>query len=325
MSNLAKSTDFKMVIRYDEFPPLKYTGSHIELGYNHNGILNSYIKPIPYILGFEEGQILKDGTYQLYSHTLLPHKARQLTTTTMKGLRADISWNNLLPWQTDYQKSAYIYVGITKQTWQKRYQQHNHDALSGSVLRFHRALRDEFFKIGVIEHIVERAGLTENEAMLVEETEIERRSLHSIFPKGLNMIPGGYAGFKCIHQYAKRVNYPLPKSLSADILESVLVEIQKKNLEMNLQTTNIHKINELIAKYWAEDINFRINAMTSQHNRFSFRQIQAARIWYASGWTIDKIFENLRSLEPKELNRDQLERLLNGETYHSIPDVLFDE
>jgi len=62
--------------------------------------------------------------------------------------------------------------------------------------------------------------------------------------------------------------------------------------------------------------------MTSAKNRFSFDQIIAARIWHSSGWSREKILEYLKKMDSKKISMDQLERLLKGETYASIPDVL---
>jgi hypothetical protein len=86
-----------------------------------------------------------------------------------------------------------------------------------------------------LEHIVERAGLTEKQALEVEEKEVEKRSLHSLHPNGLNMIPGGYAGLKCVHNFAARTGYTLDKELSADTLEAVLVDVQQYSLKKAFQ------------------------------------------------------------------------------------------
>jgi len=114
----------------------------------------------------------------------------------------------------------------------------------------------------------------------------------------------------------------LDKELSADTLETVLVDVQQHNLKKHFKTTNINRVNEEIARLWAQDMNFRIKATTGQQNRFSFRQIQAARIWDASGWHKEKILESLQKIDAKKIGMEQLERLLKGETYASIPDVL---
>ena len=164
--------------------------------------------------------------------------------------------------------------------------------------------------------------MTQRQALEIEEKEVEKRSLHSLYPNGLNMIPGGYAGLKCVHEYAKRTGYCAAGEVTADNIESVLVEVQRHQLNRHFNSNEAEKVNAEIARLWAEDMNFRIDAMTGQQNRFSFRQIQAARIWHACGWAKEKILEHLKRLDSKEIGMDQLHRLLRGETYVSIPDVL---
>jgi hypothetical protein len=102
----------------------------------------------------------------------------------------------------------------------------------------------------------------------------------------------------------------------------VLVEVQKAGLKRVFHSTDFHTVNAAMARLWAEDTEFRIKATTNQHNRFSYRQIVQARIWHASGWPVDKILDYLQKLDAKHISREQLERLLRGETYTSIPDVL---
>ena len=321
LSTLHKSTDYKIAVYYDEKPPAKYTGSHLQLGFFRGNVLNAFIVPLEYLLGFNEQAVLREGSYQLYSHTILSQDNRGFISKRLEPLGGSGTCNSL-PGQQDYQKNALTYVGITKRTWQERYRQHCRDSERGSNLRFHRALRGEFCHIGCIEHIVERAGLTQRQALEIEETEVEKRSLHSLHLNGLNMIPGGYAGLKCVHEYAKRTGYSVTGEVTADNIESVFVGVQKHQLNRHFNSNEAEKVNAEIARLWAEDMNFRINAMTGQQNRFSFRQIQAARIWHACGWAKEKIFEYLKRLDSKGIGMDQLQRLLKGETYASIPDVL---
>jgi hypothetical protein len=321
ISSLRKSGNYAVSFKYDEKSPSRFTGSHLILNFFQNSAPKTYIVPLEYLLGFNEQAVLKDGSYQLYSHTILsPEKRDEIYKNFMRAGNGNI--DGIHSAQEYYQKNSLAYIGITKRTWQERYRQHCRDTGRGSNLLFHRALRGEFCKIGTIEHIVERAGLTEKQALEIEESEVEKRSLHSLFPNGLNMIPGGLAGLKCVHSYAGRTGYVMKEKLTADNIEALLVEVQRHALSKNFHSTDIKRINAEIARLWAEDINFRIKATTGQHNRFSFQQIQSARVWHACGWTNGKILDNLRKIDAKEIGMDQLERLLRGETYYSIPDVL---
>ena len=322
ISTLYKSTDYKIAVNFSEKPPSEYKGSHLTVGFYLGKTLHSFIAPLEYLLGLNEKLVMRDGSYQLYSHTLLSSDNQAVLTKELEVVRDNHRYSNMPSVQQFHKDNARLYVGITKRTWQERYRQHCNDMRRGSNLLFHRALRGEFCPIGVLEHIVERAGLTEKQAMEIEETEVEKRSLHSLYPNGLNMIPGGYAGLKYVHRFASRTGYKLEKEITADNLETVLVDVQQHNLKKHFKTTNIKRINEEISRLWAQDINFRIMATTGQKNRFSFRQIQAARIWDASGWNKEKILESLQKIDTKKIGMAQLERLLKGETYASIPDVL---
>jgi hypothetical protein len=322
-SSLRKSTDYRILFNYDERTPSRYTGSHLVLNYYQNSAPKTYIIPLAYLLGFNEKIVLKEGSYQLYSHNILSTEKSVDISENFRNTGKDNINVNYHSAQKSFQKDALVYVGITRRTWQERYRQHCHDAGRGSNLLFHRALRGEFCKIGSIEHIVERAGLTEKQAMEIEEGEVEKRSLRSLHPTGLNMIPGGYAGLKCVHHYAARTGYIFQRELTADTVESVLVEVQRHSFEKHFKTAILERVNAEIARLWAENIDFRINVMTHRQNRFSFPQIQAAQIWYASGWLVEKILAYLQKLDADRIiNAKQLERLLSGKTYASIPEVL---
>ena len=322
ISVLHKVINFKIGFDYEEKLPSEYKGSHLVVGFYHGKRLNSFIVPLEYLLGFNEKAILKDGSYQLYSHTILSPDNQAMINSQLEAINENGNYDKLSSVQQLHQKNYLIYVGITKRTWQERYRQHCMAMGHGSNLLFHRALRGEFCQIGIIEHIVERAGLTENQAMEIEEKEVEKRSLHSLHPKGLNMIPGGYAGLKYIHNFASRTGYNLDKMLSSDDLENILVDVQRQSLKNHFKTDVIERVNNELRKLWAEDIDFRIKATTGQHNRFSYQQIKAARIWHSSGWSNAKILDYLQKMDSKKISMDQLERLLKGETYASIPDVL---
>ena len=320
INSLRKSTKCNITFNYNEEKPSQFTGSHIILNFYQHSVPKTFIIPLPYLLGFDEQAVLKEGSYQLYSHNIIsPEKNADINRNFVIAGNINDKYHSA---QKSFQRDSLVYVGITKRTWQERYRQHCRDSGRGSNLLFHRALRGEFCKIGTVEHIVERAGLTEKQAMEIEENEVEKRSLHSLFPNGLNMIPGGYAGLKYIQHFAARTGYTVQK-LTADTAESVLVDVQRHSLEKLFKTAVIERENVEIARLWAEDSEYRINVMTNRQNRFSLRQIQAARIWYASGWLVEKIFACLQKLDAeRKISEEQLERLLSGKTYSTIPEVL---
>jgi len=303
INSLRKSTKCDITFNYNEEKPSQFTGSHLILNFYQRSSPKTFIIPLPYLLGFDDAAVLKEGSYQLYSHNILsPEKNADINRNFVIAGNINDKYRSA---QKSFQRGSLVYVGITKKTWQERYRQHCRDAGRGSNLLFHRALRGEFCKIGTVEHIVERAGLTEKQAMEIEENEVEKRSLHSLYKNGLNMIPGGYAGLKYIQHFAARTGYAMQRELTADTAESALAEVQRRSFEKLFKTAVIERVNAEIARLWAEDPEYRINVMTNRQNRFSLRQIQAARIWHASGWLADKILACLQRLD--------VGRIINGE------------
>lgn len=58
------------------------------------------------------------------------------------------------------------------------------------------------------------------------------------------------------------------------------------------------------------------------YNRLSYRQIRNARLWHACGWSTDKIVENLMGMDGRVVTHEQVQRLLDGKSYATIPHVL---
>lgn len=292
------------------------TSDLIILFYHHH-IENYFIIPLAYILGLNLKKIKTPGYYQVYQHMITPKSIIQNRDYYISISRGQIDM------QKEINENSYIYIGITKRSWQKRYQEHINSSRSNSYLRFHRCLRQDFFEIGAIEHIIDRAGITEDEAMLIEEKNVEQMSLYPLFPRGLNMIPGGKAGLKFLHEHARRIGYKIERKIDADIFESELLKMEDFNLKQ-IQKNQGEKVkNEKLAELWANDINFRIKAITNQNHHFSYEQIQCARLLFSSGWDLEKILENIKKLNTeKDININQLNNLLNGDTYSSIPYVL---
>jgi hypothetical protein len=110
------------------------------------------------------------------------------------------------------QFKAISYIGLTSRNWQTRYKEHQRDALTGSELLFHTSLaaiinKDGINQIGMGPFEIVRSGtcliselqyvnLTYEEAMQIEERMVE----NTLHPLGLNMIPGGFAGMKLLHE-----------------------------------------------------------------------------------------------------------------------------
>lgn len=113
---------------------------------------------------------------------------------------------------TEQQFEAQSYIGLTSRDWLTRFSEHKRDALTGSNLLFHASLGSAYDGasisqkgMGPFEVIrggvslyseLQYVNLSYDEAMQVEEKMVER----TLAPKGLNMIPGGFAGMKYLYK-----------------------------------------------------------------------------------------------------------------------------
>ena len=302
MSKLRKCTQVRLEIRPQttDIGRMYGNGTHLVVALVSDKVRQTFTVPLPLVLQTFETRVCKPGTYQVYEHTLIRKRAQEATS------------------MTEYLAGAGQYVGITSRTWQQRCQEHIYAARRGSYLLFHRALRGELFDVFAHEHIVLRAGLNRSDALRIEEVEVEERTLHDRHPTGLNMIPGGEAGLRFLSTMTKRPASSIKVDEIDDLLE---MEVNRSLRQAGLRIKGCHT-NQKLAKLWETDIGFRIRAMTNQANRLSYRQIRNARLWHACGWSTDKIVENLMGMDERVVTHDQLQRLLDGKSYQSIPHVL---
>jgi len=268
-----------------------------------------FIVPLPLVLQAFESLVCKPNTYQVYQHALL----RKKTNVTVA-----VAASAVAPTFADYVEGAGEYVGITSRTWQKRSQEHQHAARRGSMLRFHQALRGELFEVFAHEHIVLRAGLSRAQALRIEEIEVETHTLHDTHPNGLNMIPGGEAGLRFLSTMTKRP----ASSIHIDDVDALLEEAVNQSLRQPALGAKGPHTNAKLAALWRQNIDFRIRAMTGQSCRMSYRQIRCARIWHAAGWSPEKIHANLDKTDGRALSIAQIQRLLDGKSYETIPHIL---
>ena len=292
--------DVKMTVQPADLGDQRSNSNHLIVGLKADKVQQSFIVPLPLVLQSFEDRVCKPGTYQVYEHTLIRKRAQQATS------------------MTEYLAGAGQYVGITSRTWQQRCQEHIYAARRGSYLLFHRALRGELMDVFAHEHIVLRAGLNRRDALHIEEVEVEQRTLHERHSTGLNMIPGGEAGLQFLSTMTKR---PAASIKVDDIDELIEMEINRNLRQPGLNIKGCHT-NAKLARLWEIDIGFRIRAMTNQANRLSYRQIRNARLWHACGWSTDKIVENLMGMDGRVVTHEQVQRLLDGKSYATIPHVL---
>jgi hypothetical protein len=190
-------------------------------------------------------------------------------------------------------KDGSSYIGITKRSWDVRFLEHQAAALSGSPYRFHTALRE---KSGAICHQVISWGETFNDAMVLEEMFVDAFSL---YPKGLNMIPGGAAGirwlasrgFECSHKKWEHRH---------KVVEQFAVHCKRTG-----------RPNPLSALRWRED-DYAASVICSNPRNFKKSQVETIRLLESYGRNLKSIAEHMQCAE------ERIRRLLHGKTYSRV-------
>jgi hypothetical protein len=212
----------------------------------------------------------------------------------------------------DLTRIGLICTGITRRDWRTRLKEPLAAARKSSALLFHQALRGDLIMIARGEHEILRGGLRTDQAMDIEGEEVERRRLFPLHGNGLNMVPGGRAGFAFLAnmrgQGGRKVQPGETEEVFADIVAAMF---DKAGGAAN---------GSAISALWRDDLNTRVRVMTGAPNRLSELQIASARIWQASDWPLEKIVANLKGIDGRGANELQVRRLPEGKTYGSIPD-----
>jgi hypothetical protein len=169
----------------------------------------------------------------------------------------------------------HAYTGITRQGWQKRYSQHKRDAHSASPYLFHDAIRRFDGNAYRTIHHVLIAGLSERRAMEFEEHFAEE----TLYPKGLNMIPGGYAGLAYLHKLG---------ALARD--QRAPVERRGEIVGRFMQTAKREgRPNPLLAMRWRSDDDFAARIICGPDGRLKPTQIADARLLASRGKPVAEI------------------------------------
>lgn len=205
------------------------------------------------------------------------------------------------------------YFGLTSRNWQTRYKEHQRDALTGSELLFHTSLAsvlktDGISQIGMGPFELVRSGfcltselqyanLTYEEAMHIEEIFVER-TLH---PKGLNMIPGGFAGMKFLHKlgYLKKDRVP----------------IEQRDLAATrylLERCGAGKVAPWVSTNWAKD-DFYEHVIFNRKNTLNKEQVLSIRKYGVEWGASPEIIANLSGASIRQV-RD----VLRGKYYSRV-------
>ncbi|MDZ4076531.1 MAG: hypothetical protein U1E04_17480 [Hylemonella sp.] len=186
------------------------------------------------------------------------------------------------------------YVGMTKQRWFNRYAQHISSARTGSPYLFHRAIREH--QGCEILHKVFVCELDHSNALECEE---EWVGMFGLYPLGLNMIPGGKAGFAYLSKLGLQAKTSEERDASLERLSAC------ESLE--------GRTNPLCAARWESDPSFAERVICGHSSRLSVAQIQLIRLGASFGKSVEQL-----TLESAALNSRQVKNLVSGRTYQRI-------
>lgn len=191
------------------------------------------------------------------------------------------------------------YIGVTKRGWRTRWAEHARSAERGSRYRFHQAIRHWSDKALTVHHRVISCGQTEAEAMAMEEKMV---GLETLYPKGLNMIPGGYAGL----QYLRQIG-------AAGAGERVSPDEKQDVINRFFETASRRsQPNPLAAANWC-DPSYAEKVICAGEDRLKPEQIRQARFLASLGRSKTDV-----ATEVGAKNVAQVRRLLAGNTYSRI-------
>jgi hypothetical protein len=191
------------------------------------------------------------------------------------------------------------YVGITKRGWRTRWAEHVRAAKSGSHYRFHQAIRQWHGVAKAVSHAVVAVGLSERQAMAAEEEAIRRDTL---YPFGLNMIPGGNSGLAYLRAIGA---LGTGERIAPDDRQSAINRFFERATRKGLP-------NPLAAANWL-DASYSERVICSGPDRLKAQQIRDARFFASMGQDAAQIAPQVGAR-----NIAQIERVLSGSTYARI-------
>lgn len=191
------------------------------------------------------------------------------------------------------------YTGVTKRGWRTRWSEHLRSAESGSHYRFHRAIRQWQGVARATTHMVVALCPSESAAMDIEEGLVERDSL---YPLGLNMIPGGRSGLA----YLRKIGaIGANERVGVDDRQSIINRFFERATRKGLP-------NPLAAANWL-DAHYAERVICAGPDRLKAQQIRDARFFASMGRDAADIAQRVGAR-----NVAQIERVLSGSTYSRI-------
>jgi hypothetical protein len=191
------------------------------------------------------------------------------------------------------------YTGVTKRGWRTRWAEHLRAAQSGSPYRFHSAIRQWHGVAKITMHQIIAHANSEQRAMEMEERIVARDTL---YPLGLNMIPGGNAGLA----YLRRIG-ALGKNerIAPDDRQNIINRFFDRTSRKGLP-------NPLAAANWL-NADYAEKVICAGEDRLKPQQIRDARYFASLGQSAEEIMMQIDAR-----NVAQVQRLIAGETYSRI-------
>jgi len=193
----------------------------------------------------------------------------------------------------------FSYAGITKRNWLLRLDEHLQEMRAGSRKVFHQSWRDSLTvdKMTYGSELL-RLNFSKDDAMGWEEYFVDA---HTLAPKGLNMIPGGFKGLQLLHQL--RITDRI--DISLEERDRAIAEYVRRNPRLGIP-------NPFISELWKDD-EFYLKVIESRKDTLSPEQVRTIRALADSGFTPSQIVE-----EVEALNELQVRNVLRGRTYRRM-------
>lgn len=186
------------------------------------------------------------------------------------------------------------YIGITKRHWSERLGEHESAAARGSPYIFHDALR-RHSDVSIL-HRVSLNGLDNARALEIEEEFVAGLTL---YPMGLNMIPGGLAGLRYLAQQG--FNRTTSETRDTDIAE------------LMARPSIAGRPNPLCSARWGSDPDYAARVICGHSGRLTVEQLSQLRILAVLGRSPEDIATTVGA---KSLS--QVLRAMSGATYGRV-------
>jgi hypothetical protein len=191
------------------------------------------------------------------------------------------------------------YSGITKRNWLKRLEEHLREVRQGGHKLFHQAWRQSTEGKDVIyTSQLQMVNLTKDEVMKWEEGYVDT---HTLSPKGLNMIPGGYEGNK--HLYKHKLIDRL--DIDLDERERAITEYARRHPRKGMP-------NPFLSELWQDD-EYYLRVIGSRKKTLTPDQVREIRTLHNAGYSIAEITKKVEAI-----NERQVENVLAERTYVRI-------